>query len=101
MEDEKIINLDASEEYSSNIQSISNYFSVTPLVPEDSRSTIAANQNGKNAYYKSQEALDKFADALDKDAENIRSIGLAFKECDDLISGLYESGYNGTTISEE
>lgn len=62
------------------------------LSSPDGRSTITANGNSQNAYAAAQNTLTSFGSTLSKDAGNIRSIHLEFKEYDDMVSSLMNIG---------
>lgn len=80
------------EEQALSMQGAATYFQVNPLLPCDEKSTITANNRGKTAYYKAQEVASLVGSNLDKEAQNIRSLGAEFTEYDEMLAGLWESG---------
>ena len=82
------INMQTIEEEANGISSASQYFS--PRVPavRDYESTITANSNEKSTIYSSQQALTLFGCTLDKDAANIKGLGLAFVQYDEMLANL-------------
>lgn len=86
-----------AEQDASGISSAAKYFSGSSLTPIDSRSTITANQKSQDAFNTAQSGITSFGAALDQDAENIRSLGVAFKEFDEMMGRLSAGG--GSTSS--
>lgn len=80
------------EEQAGSLQGAAEYFQVNPLLPCDESSTITANSRGKAAYYRAQEVVSLIGGNLDREAENIRSLGAKFTEYDEMLAGLWESG---------
>ena len=56
------------------------------LDPCDGKSTITANQKGKNAFNRAQSDAGLLSDAVKKEAKNIQSIGLTFEAYDALLT---------------
>lgn len=80
------------EKYVSNLNGAAGYFLENHLVPSDNKSTISANENGKNAYGAAQSAVATLGVCLEQEAKNIRSLGASFKEYDEMLAKLWESG---------
>jgi type VII secretion effector (TIGR04197 family) len=62
------------------------HFETKTLTNIDNESTITANTGGKNAFQSSQATASGLGNALDKEAENIRSLGVSFEEFDQMMS---------------
>lgn len=68
------------------------YLSEETLSSKDNRTTLTANGKGQEAYDKSQKLLTALVQALAQEAVNIRSLGLAFQEYDEMVTNLHKSG---------
>lgn len=78
------------ENYAVGIKGATAYFTVSPLLPSDNRSTIYANGRGQEAYYHSQDVVSFLGNCLEREAKNIRSISKEFEEYDQLLATLWE-----------
>lgn len=76
----------------SRVSGAAQYFRGRTLPMQDGTSTISANQNSKDAYEGAQKEGTSIGRALDKDAENIRSLGNAFAEFDTMMGTLNGQG---------
>lgn len=82
-----------------NVEAISGaiqYFEQVALNPSDGKSTITANAKGQEAYGKSPKVKKIFGDAIQKEASNIRSLGVTFQQYDEMLSELWEKGFKKT-----
>ncbi len=78
----------AASSEASNISSAAEYFSGQTLTMQDTVSTITANANCKEAFQASQNCARSLGSALDTDAQNIRKLGDAFEEFDQMMGAL-------------
>jgi len=85
--DDERISLEAN-----SLAGAAGYFNAKTLGSADTRSTITANGSSKNAFRSAQDNIASFGGALDKEAENIRSLNLAFKEFDAMMGMLARGG---------
>jgi type VII secretion effector (TIGR04197 family) len=86
------VNSGTVDSHATSIGSAASYFTKEGLSPTDGKSTITANAKSKAAYNKAQQGVSGFGTAIDKDAKNIRSLGVAFKEFDNMVGNLAKSG---------
>lgn len=91
--DQENVNADAAR-----LESAAAYLEKVSLVPQDMRTTLPANENSKNAYEKSQDRLERLGRLLDQEARNIRELGLAFAEFDEMMGRLGENGSRHPSI---
>ncbi|MBE5919048.1 MAG: TIGR04197 family type VII secretion effector [Pseudobutyrivibrio ruminis] len=77
---------------SSSVDSAASYLEMKDLSSKDSKSTISANGNGKQAYLEGQLLLQSLGETLDAEASNIESLGEDFKQYDEMLSGFWELG---------
>ncbi len=78
-------NVDAE---AAQIESAADYFWGAVLAPQDMRTTLPANQNGKEVYRKAQEHMEALGASLGREAGNIRELYEAFEEFDNMMGGL-------------
>lgn len=78
------------EDYSDSIDEARNYFESNPLEFTDDKSTISANEKGRNAYQNAQAADILLGDCLTQDAENIRELGRKFEQYDEMLADVAE-----------
>ena len=83
--DQEILEADAQL-----ITDMSLYFKGKSFGAMDMQTTISANANGKNAYSSAQVLIETFGEAMDREAKNIRELGLEFKEFDETYANLNE-----------
>lgn len=74
------------------VESAASYLRNVPLTPQDTRTTLLANANGKSAYGRTQDGISRLGVLLDKEARNIRSLGAAFTEFDEMMGRFGENG---------
>lgn len=86
------INQTEVKENSELISKTEQYLSEETLSSKDNRTTLTANGKGQEAYDKSQKLLAALGQALAQEASNIRSLGLAFQEYDEMMTNLRKSG---------
>lgn len=86
------INQTEVKENSELISKTEQYLSEETLSSKDNRTTLTANGKGQEAYDKSQKLLAALGQALAQEASNIRSLGLAFQEYDEMMANLRKSG---------
>ncbi len=70
----------------SSINKATDYFDKRELPHIDNRTTISANQKGKDAYNESQSLIYLLGINLNRQIENIRSLGLEFEQVDINLS---------------
>lgn len=95
-----IIKEDEIEEHAEELITAARYFQEAPLNSIDNQSTISANENVQEAFTDSQKALARFGEALEQEAEQIRSLNLAFQELDGMMGKLLEQGMRYPTITD-
>lgn len=86
------INQERIEEAAGNLGAVSAYLKEVPLAVYDSRTTLPANENSRISYERSQKNLAELRNALAKEIQNIRGLGLAFAEFDEMTGSLTERG---------
>lgn len=84
------INFQAVEEEATGLGNAAAVFQSSELCPEDDKTTLTANLMLKSAIEESQLLLTTFGTSIDTEAANIRSIGAAFEEYDQLLADLAE-----------
>ena len=92
------VNQQQAGESADRIESAAGYFRNSPLVPQDTRTTIPANANGRAAYGRSQSCMEELGSALDQEVRNIRSLNAAFTEFDEMMGELAKTGSRYMTI---
>lgn len=85
--DDKVVS-----QYESSIRDDSSCFEPETLSPKDDLSTLTANAAGVVAFDFSQNTLSLYGTHLATDAENIHTLNVKFKEYDEMISTLLQSG---------
>lgn len=70
------------------IENAADYFRGAALTPQDTRTTLPANKNGKTAYRKAQEHMETLGASLNREAGNIRELYKAFEEFDNMMGEL-------------
>ncbi len=73
----------------SQIKGAAKCFEKKVLSYTDDRTTISANQNGKSVYDESQSVVSLLGVNLANEVDNIRSLGLAFEQYDDMLADLF------------
>jgi type VII secretion effector (TIGR04197 family) len=84
------INYNSSNEQSKVVSNAAAKFEKKNL-NADQKSTISAIANAKAAFDDAQSCGLKFGETLDKDAANIKSIGVTFDEYDKMLSVMLKS----------
>lgn len=82
------VNSAAASSDASQISNAAGYFTGQSLAVQDNISTITANDNCKQSFQRSQGVAVSLGKALDADAANIRNLGLAFEEFDQMMGSL-------------
>lgn len=82
------IDNDSIDNHSSLITIMASQMQFTPLFNADNKTTITANNNCKYSYGSSQQSFADVGAALDKEAENIRGLGLMYKQFDDMAKDM-------------
>lgn len=92
MEDTAIqIDMGVIEERSTNISGSAECFKFYSIEPRDYESTITANSNETVAACGEQQILGLLGSTLDKDAANIKNLGLEFIQYDQMLATMYET----------
>ncbi len=78
------------EEDATRIEGAAAYLRQAPLNPQDMRTTIPANAGSKAAYVDSQERIYQLGILLDQEVKNIRGLGAAFIEFDEMLGRLMD-----------
>ncbi|MEG0721931.1 MAG: TIGR04197 family type VII secretion effector [Lachnospiraceae bacterium] len=86
------INTASVEGGAARIASAANCFQKRSLSSTDSRTTLSCNEKSKTAFQDAQSNMEAFASALDQDAANIRSLNVAFKQYDAMLSAMMRNG---------
>lgn len=98
MGNELQINSSDVENSATEISSVAAQFRGTALFPVDDKTTIMANEKCKVAFGQAQNGIESFGNALGEEAQNIRSIHIAFKEFDTMLSKMMKVEPAGHTI---
>ncbi len=80
------INYEAVKADASQIEDTSSVFQPASLNPDDTVTTLKANENIHSVYLEAQDLIVLLGEAMDREAVNIRSMGREFEEYDDLIA---------------
>lgn len=80
------INFGAVQEEASQIEHAADVFQAGTLNPEDSVTSLEEDENLHLAFNISQELLVALGVTMDREATNIRSIGNAFEEYDQMMA---------------
>lgn len=99
MADSIHINDTSVREEAAQIESAAAYLGKVLLSPQDIRTTLPANENGKSAYERAQERISRLGVLLDQEADNIRSLNMAFAEFDEMMGRLRENGSRRPVIT--
>lgn len=70
----------------SDIETAAGYFAGQELSSEDSKSTISANGNSKDAFDEEENTLITYGNGLITAANNIENLGTAFTDFDELMA---------------
>lgn len=81
-------NVNQTENDASKIKSVSDCFQEDSLNPRDHETTLIANANLHAAFDLSQSLMVSLGAAMDKETSNIRSVGVAFEQYDQMIADL-------------
>lgn len=82
------VNVEQSELDANQVNSAAAFLTADSLSPSDNDTTIAANKKLHTAFQDAQNLIASLGTAMDKEAENIRSIGAVFDEYDNLLADL-------------
>lgn len=80
------------EKDAARIESAAAYLGNVPLTRQDTRTTLPANARGRSAYKRGQERISMLGVLLDEEAKNIRGLGAAFTEFDEMMGRFGENG---------
>lgn len=82
------VNLVQSESDATQIESVALYLQENSLNPVDEATTLEANANLHAAFDLSQSVVANLGEAMDKEVLNIRSVGNAFEQYDQMLADL-------------
>lgn len=87
---ENVLNIDTqtTDTEADTILSAASYFVPHPLKVRDYESTITANSNEKTANYIGGQVMSLFGNVLDEDAKNIKGLGIAFTQYDEMLANM-------------
>lgn len=90
MSDVNYINadIDRSEGDAAQIENAAGYLQADSLNPNDDRTTLYANENLHEAFTLSQSLIMALGEAMDKEAQNIHSVGVTFEQYDQMLADL-------------
>ncbi len=86
------VNQGQAEKDAALMDSAAAYLGNVPLTRQDTRTTLPANERGRSAYGRGQERISRLGVLLDVEAENIRGLGAAFVEFDEMMGRFKENG---------
>lgn len=86
------VNHEHVDEAANQIETAKSYFRYVPLVPQDSKTTIPANSESKEAYEYAQQGIELLGQTLDGDVQNIRSLNLSFLQFEEMMGKLAQHG---------
>lgn len=69
------------------------YLESVTLNPSDTRTTITANAKGQQAYAKSQQVLQCMQNAMEQEAQNIKSLGVTFQQYDEQLKEIWNTSF--------
>lgn len=101
MSEEIKINKAAVENDTAVLSGAAAYFQEVTLIPSDGETTITANGNGQNNFSKAEKLISSFGAAIEKEVGNIRQLGAAFEEYDEMMSQLWENGCRYETLTRQ
>ena len=84
------INFEAGEEDALQIENAAAFFQATSLNPDDEDTTLTANVNLHSEFKAAQDLFESLGKAMNQEAINIRSTGVAFEEYDRMAADLLE-----------
>ena len=95
------INIDQGrvEEKAGQIGGAAAYLVNVPLTPQDNKTTLPANEKGRAAYGRSQERIAALGNLLDQEVKNIRGLGAAFTQFDEMMGQLRGNGNRYPVLS--
>lgn len=89
MSDTLQVNSGIVDEAANKINGASQYLTGQGLSSADEKSTITAVNNSSVSFKNSQTLVTSLGATLNQEAENIRSLGVAFKEFDEMMGELH------------
>lgn len=93
------VNPERAGEEAKQIESAASYLGKVSLTPQDMRTSLPANTNGKSAYGRAQDRISRLGVLLDWEAQNIRRLGGVFAEFDEMMGRLGENGFRHPVIT--
>ena len=82
------VNHERVEEDAARVESAAAYLRSVLLAPQDTRTTLFVNERSKTAYERSQDRISQLGLLLDQESQNIRDLGAAFVEFDEMMGRL-------------
>lgn len=73
------------------ISGVNQYLEETALTRADNRTTVTVNAKGQETYAKSQKVKKNLGNMMQQEAVNIRSLGVMFRQYDNMLSELWEN----------
>lgn len=83
----------------SQLKDAKTFFQENILCPTDDDTTLSVNAKSKKSYADSQKLIAMLGQNIDKEAENMKSIGEKLNEYDIMLTDLWKDGYRYSTIS--
>lgn len=77
---------------SSAVSDAASYLVMRDLSSKDTKTTISANDKSKQVFLESQLLIECLGMNMDTEAENIHSMGLEFKEYDEMLAEFVDLG---------
>ncbi len=74
------------------MESAAAYLDNVLLAPQDTRTTLPANGNGKTAYGRAQNRISCLGVLIDQEVQNVRNLDLAFTEFDEMMGRFEKNG---------
>lgn len=84
------VNKSTVNTYSEGVSGTAKGFEYDQLKSTDYETTISAASNGRKAYYSAQRADVLLGNCLEQEAKNIRSLGVAFQQYDEMLASVAE-----------
>ncbi|MDL2296309.1 TIGR04197 family type VII secretion effector [Lachnospiraceae bacterium OttesenSCG-928-E19] len=81
-----VINYGTMDGEATKISSAKQFLQTSSLSPIDDETTIEANKRGQETFSKAQDEMETLGGAIDQEVVNIRSLGLAFLEFDNMMA---------------
>lgn len=78
------------------ISGVNQYLEETALTLADNRTTVTVNSKAQEAYAKSQKVKKCLGNMMQQEVSNIRSLGVMFRQYDNMLSELWQNGLEKT-----